>query len=137
MYCDGAIVSSNPTAVAVHEAWTLFPEVPIEMVVSIGTGVFREKKSAPRIGWDGIVGQIVNSATDGEQIHHILEDILGDAATLGHRPSVSRTQYNRFIPVIGFPDEFPIDVTDPEKLSKLRRITEDYMQTPAQQEKLL
>ena len=38
--------------------------------------------------------------------------------------------------MIGFPDEFPIDVTDPEKLSKLRRITEDYMHSPAQQEEL-
>jgi predicted acylesterase/phospholipase RssA len=77
MYCDGGIVASNPTAVAIHEAGTLFPDIPIEMVVSIGTGAFLEQKSAPRIGWDGIIGQIVNSATDGEQIHHILEDILG------------------------------------------------------------
>lgn len=38
MYCDGGIVASNPAAVAVHEARALFPDVPIEMVVSIGTG---------------------------------------------------------------------------------------------------
>jgi hypothetical protein len=77
MYCDGGIVASNPTAVAIHEARALFPDVPIEMVVSIGTGAFIEQKSAPRIGWDGIIGQIVQSATDGEQVHHVLEDILG------------------------------------------------------------
>ena len=62
---------------AIHEARTLFPDIPIEMVVSIGTGAFIEQKSAPRIGWDGIIGQIVDSATDGEQVHHVLEDILG------------------------------------------------------------
>lgn len=77
MYCDGGIVASNPTAVAIHEARTLFPEIPIELIVSIGTGAFIEQKSAPRIGWDGIIGQIVDSATDGEQVHHVLEDILG------------------------------------------------------------
>jgi calcium-independent phospholipase A2-gamma len=38
VYCDGGIVASNPAAVAIHEARTLFPGIPIEMVVSIGTG---------------------------------------------------------------------------------------------------
>jgi predicted acylesterase/phospholipase RssA len=136
MYCDGGIVASNPAAVAVHEARTLFPDIPIELVVSVGTGAFLEQKSAPRIGWDGIIGQIVNSATDGEQIHHILEDILGESSILGPRSSVSKTRYFRFNPVIGMPDEFPIDVTDPKKLTKLRQLTKDYMNEPEQCAKL-
>jgi predicted acylesterase/phospholipase RssA len=136
MYCDGGIVASNPTAIAIHEARTLFPDVPIEMVISIGTGGFLEQKNSPRIGWDGIIGQIVNSACDAEQIHHILEDILGDPCVLGRGSSVSRTRYYRFNPVLGPPDQFPIDVTDPEKLAKLRQITLDYMNEPAQQAKM-
>jgi calcium-independent phospholipase A2-gamma len=136
MYCDGGIVASNPTAIAIHEARNLFPHIPIELVVSIGTGGFMEQKSAPRIGWDGIIGQIIDSATDGEQIHHVLEDILGDGGTAQMGSSVSNTRYMRFNPTIGLPDEFPIDVTDPEKLRKLKKITRDYMNEPEQKRKL-
>jgi calcium-independent phospholipase A2-gamma len=84
MYCDGGIVASNPTAIAIHEARNLFPDIPIELVVSIGTGGFLEQKSAPRIGWDGIINQIIGSATDGEQIrrfnftcHAVFVSVLG------------------------------------------------------------
>ena len=137
MYCDGGIVASNPTAVAIHEARAIFPNIPIELVVSVGTGAFIERKSAPRVGWDGILGQIINSATDGEQIHHILEDVLGTSSVLGDRQSASgKTRYFRFNPVVGSPDDFPIDVTDPAKLAELREITTNYMAEPAQQEKL-
>jgi Patatin-like phospholipase len=140
MYCDGGIVTSNPTAVAIHEARAVFPDIPIELVVSVGTGNFLEEKSAPRIGWDGIIGQIVNSATDAEQVHHILEDIFGSGSLLGgadaKSSAVSKLQYFRFNPVVGRPDEFPIDVTDPEKLAKLRRITIDYLREPEQKKKI-
>lgn len=100
--------ASNPSAIAIHEARTIFPDVPIELVVSIGTGGFTEQKSEPRIGWDGIIGQIILSATDAEQIHHLLEDVLGDGTTAQGRSSVSNTSYMRFNPTLGMPDEFPI-----------------------------
>ena len=137
LYSDGGIVASNPAAVAIHEARTLFPDIPIEMVVSCGTGGFIEEKTPPKIGWDGIIGQIVNSATDGEQIHHILEDIMseGGTAQLG-RSSVSQTKYYRFNPIVGTGDEFPIDVTEPEKLARLAEITKAYMNKPEQKRKL-
>ncbi|KAL7518065.1 hypothetical protein ACHAWX_002922 [Stephanocyclus meneghinianus] len=90
LYVDGGIVASNPTAVAVHEARTVFPGVPLEAIVSVGTGgkkkriiwvhgtlaclpsfclyetVFTEIKVPPRVGWDGVVAQILDSATDGK-----------------------------------------------------------------------
>ena len=73
LYVDGAMLASNPTSVAVHEARTVFPDVPIELIVSVGTGRFKEIKVPPRVGWDGIVAQILDSATDAEQVHHAME----------------------------------------------------------------
>jgi len=53
MYCDGGIVASNPSAIAIHEARNIYPEVPIELVVSIGTGGFLEQKirTSNWLGW--------------------------------------------------------------------------------------
>jgi predicted acylesterase/phospholipase RssA len=136
MYCDGGIVASNPTAVAIHEAKALFPNVPIELVVSMGTGAFLEQKTPPRIGWDGIIGQIVNSATDGEQIHHILQDILGQPNFVAPRSKFSGTHYYRFNPILGLPDAFPIDVNSSEKLAEIQKIARAYMNSPEQRQKV-
>ena len=84
-------------------------------------------------------GQIVNSATDGEQIHHILEDILGGqgaTARLGRSPVSAETKYYRFNPVVGTADTFPIDGTDPIKLEELSQLTTAYMNEPEQARKL-
>lgn len=131
LYCDGGIVASNPTAIAIHEARTLFPDVPIELVVSIGTGGFAEEKFSPKFGWDAIVGQIVNSACDGERIHHVLEDIVGEGGKNG-----KGMKYYRFNPLIGTPDAFPIDTKDPASLAQLYEITSNYLKEPEQMRKL-
>ena len=66
-----------------------------------------------------------------------MEDILGQGGTaqLG-KSSISQTRYYRFNPIIGLPNEFPIDGTDPTKLSELSDITTRYMQEPEQRRKL-
>mmetsp|Transcript_10161 Transcript_10161/g.14595 ORF Transcript_10161/g.14595 Transcript_10161/m.14595 type:complete len:257 (+) Transcript_10161:2-772(+) len=127
VYCDGGIVASNPTSIAFHEARTLFPDVPVEMIVSIGTGGFVEEKRSPRSGWDAMFWQILNSATDAEHVHHFMDDAFGTG---------SPTSYYRFNPCIGLPNDFPIAETDPETLGKLFNLTERYLQEPKQQKKL-
>ncbi|CAM9578414.1 unnamed protein product, partial [Ectocarpus sp. 13 AM-2016] len=62
LYSDGALLCNNPSAVAFHEAKHAFPGVPIEMIVSIGTGCFFEEKreflEPAGLGWDGIINQV-------------------------------------------------------------------------------
>eukprot|EP00549_Striatella_unipunctata_P010836 CAMPEP_0118721076 /NCGR_PEP_ID=MMETSP0800-20121206/30511_1 /TAXON_ID=210618 ORGANISM="Striatella unipunctata, Strain CCMP2910" /NCGR_SAMPLE_ID=MMETSP0800 /ASSEMBLY_ACC=CAM_ASM_000638 /LENGTH=705 /DNA_ID=CAMNT_0006628879 /DNA_START=154 /DNA_END=2271 /DNA_ORIENTATION=- len=136
-YCDGGMSASNPSSIAIHEARTLFPNIPIELVVSLGTGRFLEEKSVSRIGWDGIIGQVVQSATDAEGIHHVLEDILGQSGSFRMGGSaLSGTRYIRFNPLIGGTNEFPIDETEPAKLIRMTEVTKEYLQEPEQQEKL-
>lgn len=42
--------------------------------------------------------------------------------------SESNTRNVPFNPILGFPDNFPIDITDPEKLETIKRITREYME---------
>ena len=89
-YCDGALVANNPTAIALQEAKVLYPGVPVELVVSIGTGAY----NGPVGGywWDVLLSQIVATSVDTEEVHKLLYDFL------------SPDQYYRLNPVL--PGEF-------------------------------
>jgi calcium-independent phospholipase A2-gamma len=136
VYSDGGLIASNPTAVAIHEARQLYPNIPIEMIVSVGTGEFVNEKMSLKFGWDGVISQIVKSATDTSRTHWIVEDILGNGNTAQGADTVSKTKYYRFDPVVGTSVDFPIDGTDKNQLEKLKRITNAYMEEPEQKEKL-
>jgi len=137
LYVDGGIVASNPSAIAVHEAKTLFPGVPLELLVSVGTGAFSEIRVPPRVGWDGVVAQILDSATDAEQVHHVLEDVFGDGKTAQHKGRrTSSTKYFRFNPIVGDANTFPIDEIDEGKLQGLCDIVDEYMAEEEQKSKL-
>ena len=166
IYSDGGIVASNPAAVAIHEARTLFPDIPIELFVSVGTGEFVSETQSPAFGWDGIVHQIVKSATDTAKTHWVLEDILGQGNTCNGSLGASNTKYFRvrtldiiffilirgtsdinltstlflikqkFDPVIGTPTDFPIDGTDATRLQLLSDMTSKYMREETQSKKL-
>ena len=59
LYCDGAITANNPAAIAVQEARTLYPGVPIELLLSLGTGAYREDDTGVRnMDWGILVNQV-------------------------------------------------------------------------------
>jgi hypothetical protein len=91
----------------------------------------------PRVGWDGVVAQILDSATDAEQVHHVLEDVFGEGRTAQLRGTkMDSTAYFRFNAIVGKPDSFPIDEIDPVRLQELCNIVDRYMAEEKQQQKL-
>lgn len=105
LYSDGAMLANNPAAVAIHEAKKLFPGVPVECLVSIGTGRTVEAANVTRWGWDSTLNLLINSATNTELVHDMLSDTM------------PREQYFRFNPPMA---PGPIDEVRPNVLQELK-----------------
>eukprot|EP01031_Cornospumella_fuschlensis_P023912 gene23912-28955_t len=66
LYCDGALVANNPTALALQEAKRLYPNTPVECVVS--TGIYYEARSdMTSMPLSLLVNQLIASSTDTEE----------------------------------------------------------------------
>lgn len=58
---DGVFLPLSLVFPFVSDGQHAFPGVPIEMIVSLGTGCFFEEKKEfmePTLGWDGIINQV-------------------------------------------------------------------------------
>lgn len=114
LYCDGALVANNPTAIALQEARLLYPGVPIEMVLSIGTGYFDEANTVQSMGWDLLVNHLVATTTDTEKVDNLLKEFM--------QPNT----YFRLNPYLR--DNYPIDEKNKTILLDLKRLAKKYIE---------
>jgi len=111
VHADGAIIANNPAAVALHESHSIYPGVPVELLVSCGNGILdsngveslpKPGDKSPAIGWTALLGSIITSATSTEQAHHALEDLMPPEKYFRFNPPTKCTN---------------IDETDPGRLA--------------------
>ncbi|XP_028132451.1 calcium-independent phospholipase A2-gamma [Diabrotica virgifera virgifera] len=117
LHQDGGILVNNPTAVAIHEAKLLWPNTPIQCVLSFGTGrtvpnpvlsCYQDKDATiTNSSWKKKFFAIIDSATDTEGVHTMLSDLL------------PTNVYYRFNPYLT--EMLDIAEIDPNKLEQLKR----------------
>uniref|UniRef100_A0AAQ4PK06 PNPLA domain-containing protein n=1 Tax=Gasterosteus aculeatus aculeatus TaxID=481459 RepID=A0AAQ4PK06_GASAC len=105
---DGGLLINNPTALAIHECKCLWPDTPLECVVSLGTGRFETpgNNSTTHTSLKTKLTNVISSATDTEEVHAMLDAFLPPDT------------YFRFNPFMN--EDISMDESRHEKLSLLQ-----------------
>ncbi|XP_040894623.1 calcium-independent phospholipase A2-gamma-like isoform X2 [Toxotes jaculatrix] len=108
LHQDGGLLINNPTALAIHECQCLWPNTPLECVVSLGTGRFENpgKNSTSYTSLKTKLTNVISSATDTEEVHAMLDAFLPPDT------------YFRFNPYMS--EDISMDENRQEKLSHLQ-----------------
>ncbi|KAM9351522.1 calcium-independent phospholipase A2-gamma-like [Symphorus nematophorus] len=108
LHQDGGLLINNPTALAIHECKCLWPNTPLECVVSLGTGRFvtHGKNSTTHTSLKTKLTNVISSATDTEEVHAMLDAFLPPDT------------YFRFNPYMS--EDISMDENRQEKLSLLQ-----------------
>ncbi|XP_049881276.1 calcium-independent phospholipase A2-gamma-like [Pectinophora gossypiella] len=127
LHQDGGIMVNNPTGVGLHEAKLLFGADTLKngTIISVGTGQALNKhldyqllskglsKDTSGTSWKDKFNKILDSATDTEGVHLVLNDLLPPGT------------YFRFNPPLM--QECAMDEINPEKLANLVTDTNAYI----------
>ncbi|XP_056596141.1 calcium-independent phospholipase A2-gamma-like isoform X1 [Triplophysa dalaica] len=108
LHQDGGLLINNPTALAIHECQCLWPGVPLECVVSLGTGRF-ETSGRNSVAYTSLktkLSNVISSATNTEEVHTMLDALLPPHT------------YFRFNPYMS--EEVPLDESRDEKLQQMQ-----------------
>uniref|UniRef100_A0A8C6G470 PNPLA domain-containing protein n=1 Tax=Moschus moschiferus TaxID=68415 RepID=A0A8C6G470_MOSMO len=105
---DGGLLLNNPSALAMHECKCLWPDVPLECIVSLGTGRYESdvRNNVTYTSLKTKLSNVINSATDTEDVHVMLDGLLPPDT------------YFRFNPVMC--ENIPLDESRNEKLNQLQ-----------------
>ncbi|XP_023935076.1 calcium-independent phospholipase A2-gamma [Bicyclus anynana] len=126
LHQDGGIMVNNPTGVGLHEAKLLYGDaVKNGTVISVGTGRALNKhldyqlmskglaKESPGTSWKDKFNKILDSATDTEGVHLVVNDLLPPG------------NYYRFNPPLM--EECAMDEINPQKLQNMVTDTMAYI----------
>ncbi|KAM4677624.1 calcium-independent phospholipase A2-gamma [Discoglossus pictus] len=107
LHQDGGLLINNPCALAVHECKSLWPNVPLQCVISLGTGRYESvgKSNVTHTSLKTKLTNVISSATDTEEVHKMLDALLFPDT------------YFRFNPVMS--DDIPLDENREDKLNQL------------------
>ncbi|XP_015090061.1 calcium-independent phospholipase A2-gamma isoform X2 [Vicugna pacos] len=108
LHQDGGLLLNNPSALAMHECKCLWPDVPLECIVSLGTGRYESdvRNTVTYTSLRTKLSNVINSATDTEEVHVMLDGLLPPDT------------YFRFNPVMC--ENIPLDESRNEKLDQLQ-----------------
>uniref|UniRef100_A0AAY4DCN9 PNPLA domain-containing protein n=1 Tax=Denticeps clupeoides TaxID=299321 RepID=A0AAY4DCN9_9TELE len=108
LHQDGGLLINNPTALAIHECKNLWPNTPIQCVVSLGTGRYESasRNTATYTSLKAKLTNVISSATDTEEVHIMLDALLPPDT------------YFRFNPYMS--EDVPLDEVRREKLNFLQ-----------------
>ncbi|KFP62863.1 Calcium-independent phospholipase A2-gamma [Cariama cristata] len=108
LHQDGGLLLNNPSALAVHECKCLWPNVPLQCLISLGTGRYESegKTSVTYTSLKAKLTNVISSATDTEEVHTMLDALLPPDT------------YFRFNPLMN--EDIPLDESRKEKLNQLQ-----------------
>eukprot|EP00887_Chlorella_sp_A99_P000219 scaffold13.g219.t1 len=136
---DGAVTANNPAVVALQEARLLWPDLPIEVVVSIGTGSSPPKRRSAALSTFMETGEPGTRRKQASRVASEQGSILIESSTSVDRsaealaallPLVPGLAYFRFCPY----DprcEMELDEIHPAEWGKLEAATDEYIEQAA------
>ncbi|XP_022604744.1 calcium-independent phospholipase A2-gamma-like [Seriola dumerili] len=116
LHQDGGLLINNPTALAIHECKCLWPNTPLQCVLSLGTGRYEAagKNSTTYTSLKTKLTNVISSATDTEEVHTMLDALLPPDT------------YFRFNPYMS--EDIPLNESRVEKLNFLKSEGERYLE---------
>ncbi|XP_029969540.1 calcium-independent phospholipase A2-gamma [Salarias fasciatus] len=116
LHQDGGLLINNPTALAIHECKCLWPNTPLQCVLSLGTGRYEAmgKNGTTYTSLKTKLTNVISSATDTEEVHTMLDALLPPDT------------YFRFNPYIT--EDVPLNESRREKLNFLKGEGERYLE---------
>ncbi|XP_037551585.1 calcium-independent phospholipase A2-gamma [Nematolebias whitei] len=116
LHQDGGLLINNPTALAIHECKCLWPNTPLQCVLSLGTGRYETagRNGTTYTSLKTKLAHVISSATDTEEVHTMLDALLPPDT------------YFRFNPYMS--EDVPLNESRIEKLDFLKSEAEHYLE---------